>query len=160
MEVKPIKRNENIKQLSREHHFGLLFCWKIRMGLKKDIPLGRIRRYINYYWTNHWRQHFKEEEAIFYLQIESDLCVKGLAQHKAISDMIKIINAKIVDRPETYMALVDIMDEHIRFEERALFPYLETVLSDETLSVIGTHLKTMHATTLVDDFSDEFWISK
>jgi len=30
MKTKPIKRNENIMKLSKEHHFSLLFCWKIR----------------------------------------------------------------------------------------------------------------------------------
>jgi hypothetical protein len=34
MGIKPIKRNKHLKWLSRDHHFGLLACWKIRQGLK------------------------------------------------------------------------------------------------------------------------------
>ena len=160
MEIKPILRNENIKQFSREHHFGLLFCWKIRMGLKKEIPLGRIRQYINYYWATHLQPHIKEEEAIFRMQGDNTLCVKAIAQHKAISDMIKIINSKFVDTPETYLALADITDEHIGFEERELFPFLETRLSQGALLAIGIHLKTTRDTYLVDEYADDFWISK
>ena len=33
----PIKRSEYLKPLSRDHHQGLLLCWKIRTGLKKGI---------------------------------------------------------------------------------------------------------------------------
>jgi len=33
----PIKRNEAIAELSRDHHFALLLVWKIREGLKKAV---------------------------------------------------------------------------------------------------------------------------
>lgn len=32
-----MKRNENLVPLSRDHHFGLLCCWKIRQGIKKEV---------------------------------------------------------------------------------------------------------------------------
>jgi len=157
MDIKQIKRNGNIKVLSHDHHFGLLFCWKIRKGIIKNIALGRIRQYINYYWTNHLRQHFGEEEIFFYALVESSLCVRGLSHHQAISDMIKIINAKIVDNPETYLALADIIDEHIRFEENELFPFMESVLSAEALAAIDAQLGNLHVTKTNDNYADEFW---
>ena len=41
----PIKRSEFLKPISREHHHGLLLCWKIRAGLKKGIEPERIKLY-------------------------------------------------------------------------------------------------------------------
>ncbi len=66
MADKPIKRNENMVPLSRDHHFGLLFCWKIRQGLKAKIDLERIRKYILHFWKSHLEQHFKEEETLLF----------------------------------------------------------------------------------------------
>ncbi len=46
----PIKRSEFLIQLSRDHHFTLLFCWKIKEGLKKDIPLI-LKDYVLFFWN-------------------------------------------------------------------------------------------------------------
>ena len=84
MPEKPIKRNENLITLSKDHHFGLLFCWKIRQGLKAEIELDRIRKYINYFWEFHLKQHFIEEETILFNQVKDRLCEDGFNQHKEI----------------------------------------------------------------------------
>lgn len=52
MNKKPIRRNENIVKLSKEHHFSLLFCWKIRQGIKMEIPAARIIKYMEYFKAN------------------------------------------------------------------------------------------------------------
>lgn len=44
---KPIKRHTALKPLSREHHHGLLLSWKIREGLKRNIEIPRIKKYID-----------------------------------------------------------------------------------------------------------------
>jgi len=43
MKTVPIKRSIALQPLSREHHHGLLLCWKIRTGLKKGIDIDRIK---------------------------------------------------------------------------------------------------------------------
>ena len=62
MNKKPIKRNENILKLSKEHHFSLLFCWKIRQGLKAGADSSRIIKYVQYFKTHFLLPHFSEEE--------------------------------------------------------------------------------------------------
>lgn len=49
---KPIKRSGHLIQLSREHHFSLLFCWKVRTGIKKNIEKRRIIPYILFFGKN------------------------------------------------------------------------------------------------------------
>ncbi len=51
-----------------------------------------------------------------------------------------------------------LVDEHIRFEERILFPFLESELPAEKLADIGTQLKEMHLAPKADNYRDEFWI--
>ena len=58
----PIKRNEALVQLSRDHHYGLLLCWKIREGIKRRIEPQRIKNYVDWFWLHHLEQHFEIEE--------------------------------------------------------------------------------------------------
>jgi hypothetical protein len=49
-EIKPIKRSAALSPLSREHHEGLLFAWKIRQGLQKNIDPERISKFTKWFW--------------------------------------------------------------------------------------------------------------
>ena len=158
MPEKPIKRNENLITLSKDHHFGLLFCWKIRQGLKAEIELDRIRKYINYFWEFHLKQHFIEEETILFNQVKDRLCEDGFNQHKEIRNLITRLKVSTKEDETAYALLASLVDKHIRFEERILFPYLESVLPVEKLAYIGTQLKKIHVAPKADIYPDEFWI--
>ena len=49
----PIKRTEVLKPLSHEHHHGLLLCWKIKTGIKKNIDAARIKKYADWFYRSH-----------------------------------------------------------------------------------------------------------
>ncbi|MEO5946621.1 MAG: hypothetical protein ABIP79_07360, partial [Chitinophagaceae bacterium] len=57
-ETKPIKRSKQLTPLSREHHDGLLFAWKIRQGLENETPLEQLRKYTMWFWQQHIKPHF------------------------------------------------------------------------------------------------------
>ncbi|MES2003437.1 MAG: hemerythrin domain-containing protein [Bacteroidota bacterium] len=154
-----MKRNEHLRTLSRDHHFGLLFCWKIRQGLKNKIATVRIRQYVNYYWVSYLHQHFLDEETVLFNPLNDRLCNMGISQHKKIEAQIKYINEAEEGDTDAYKLLADLVDKHIRFEERELFPYLESVLSEEKMAIIGEQLKAMHIHVPVDNYSDEFWLT-
>lgn len=152
-----MKRNEHIIPLSRDHHFGLLFCWKIRQGVKRNVETERIRRYVAYFWDHHFRQHFHEEETILFILKDDPYCRRAQEEHRAIEQLVKDIA-----QPDTgfdrLQSLADMVDRHIRYEERELFPYLEQALTEDQLNVIGRELQQLHAENATDDFKDEFWI--
>ncbi len=154
----PIKRNEHLLPLSRDHHFGLLFCWKIRQGIKIEIDTGRILKFINNYWESNLRQHFTEEETILFNPINDRLCRKGIDQHKEIADLLKYINESGDIRVEDCNSLAYLVDAHIRFEERELFPHLESVLTIQQLAIVGEQIKSMHSEAPNEDYPDELWV--
>ncbi len=156
---KPLKRNPNLIPLSREHHFGLLFCWKTRQGIKLHVPPARIGKYILFYWDKFLEQHFKEEETLLFLDKKDSLVVKALSDHDEIRNLVGIIRQGEIDN-EFLENLASSMENHIRYEERLLFPYLEKSLPPAQLELIGTHLDAGVAEKLVDDYEDEFWIRK
>ncbi|MGV3589658.1 MAG: hemerythrin domain-containing protein [Adhaeribacter sp.] len=158
MDRKPLKRSEHIVILSREHHTGLLFCWKIRQGLRKEVDTKRIRAYVPYFWENHLRQHFQEEEEQLFLKVNDALCQKALQQHQEIKSLIEqVIQSTPAPTPNLLNQLADYVDAHIRFEERELFPHLEKVLNPQELKNIGAALEQSHATPVTDNFPDAFW---
>jgi hemerythrin-like domain-containing protein len=157
MESKPIKRDENILKLSRDHHLGLLFCWKIRQGLKMGVSPERIAPYVQHFWMHHLQEHFAAEENILFAPQKDILVQKAIDQHRDIRMQIEQIAATA--KPEALVRLADRVDNHIRFEERELFPHLEKMLSKAQLKTIGEQLG-KDDTPLIDDYPDAFWIKQ
>jgi len=61
---KPIKRSIALSPLSRDHHEGLLFVWKIRQGVKKNIATERIIKFCFWFWESHLQLHFEKEKTV------------------------------------------------------------------------------------------------
>jgi len=153
MKTPPIKRNKNIQVLSREHHHGLLLCWKIKEGKKRAVDPRRIVAYINFFWDNHLKNHFKEEEDLLFSLVEDNLCTIGFSQHKNIRSLLERVN----ESPDNLDAFIEHLEAHIRFEERELFPHLEQILTDQQLLEIGSALEASHEVPFIDNYQDEFW---
>lgn len=152
----PIKRSESLVPLSREHHLGLLFCWKLRQGVKFEVPAGRIVPYVLFFFNKFLKDHFTEEEQQVFIYAADELSGKAVAEHSDIKAMVQKIEAgKAAKGYSDLLALADMVDEHIRFEERVLFPHIETRVSKQELEMIGSHLS---AEVLTDDYPDAFWV--
>jgi hemerythrin-like domain-containing protein len=160
MKNKPIKRNAEMVELSKDHHAGLLFCWKVKEGLKKDIELYRIKKYVNYFWNQHLKQHFQEEEALLFNRIDDSLSRQGIAEHQMLVNRINQLNHHENEKKDEYAAFTELLTSHIRFEERVLFPHLEANLSDSALRNIGEYLVKQHPAPFKDNYPDEFWTDK
>lgn len=158
MKTKPIKRGKELKALSREHHFGLLFCWKIREGIKLNVAVPRLRAYVNYFWENHLKNHFLNEEVLLFDRLDEAVCRQAETDHLAITSQIEKINAAQDDDVNALNVLADILSKHIRFEERIAFPLLEEKLSGPTLQGISLFLEKDHSGDFKDEYKDEFWV--
>lgn len=152
-----MKRHESIVTLSREHHFGLLFCWKIRQGIKKRVSTTRMQPYVQYFWDNHLSKHFEEEERLLFSALHDSLCDQAVSAHNDIRRLIEA-SSIIEAQYDELVLLAESIDSHIRFEERILFPHIERELSEKALTDIGMQLKLLHKGHLKDAYPDEFWM--
>jgi hypothetical protein len=152
MNNNPIKRHTALQPLSREHHFALKLCWKIRTGLEKNIDITRIRNYVVWFHENHLLPHFKiEEEYIFpVLGNHHHLVKRALLEHREIERFV-------LSETELYQSLKSlekILESHIRFEERILFNEIQSVATAEQLQQI----QSFHSDTkFTDNLTDVFW---
>ena len=156
--TKPIKRDPNLVPLSREHHFGLLFGWKIKQGLAKGASLDIMRDYVLYFWKNSLCQHFQDEEDLLLniLPENDPLKEQFLREHALLRELIDQVEAREQLSGLLFEALHILITEHIRFEERQFFPHLEQHANAEQLALIGKHLTEDHAHA-EDNFQPEFW---
>ncbi len=156
MKNQPLIRSEALKTFSREHHFGLLFTWKIKQGLKKKVETFRLLNYINYFWEGHLKEHFLNEETMLFNKIDAEACTQAKADHQIMTDQIAQLNIRDKNDPGAYLAFIEKLNEHIRYEERIVFPFLENHLS-AVLDDLIRSLEQGPTERFTDAFTDEFW---
>ena len=159
-EKMPIKRSEHIAALSRDHHAGLLFCWKIKEGVKHGVDLKRINRYIKYFWEEHLEEHFKEEEILLFNKLDDELTSRAERDHQVLAVWFKRLIGNEVEHFQDYFSFTELLTNHIRFEERVLFPFMEAQLPRGILEEIGENLTRSHTIAFDDHYADEFWVKK
>ena len=157
--AKPIKRSKQLAPLSREHHDGLLFAWKIRQGIANHTPLEDLRGYTMWFWRHHVKPHFFQEEKILLPHIPEDhpLRHRLIEEHEHIRELILGLDDEADKR--TLHILCDLLDKHIRFEERELFVYLEKNLEPGKLNEIFELLE-KHPVHCESEWKNEFWVKK
>lgn len=151
MSQKPLKRHKALQPLSREHHHGLLLSWKIRAGFSKNIEPERIKTYADWFFKTHLIPHFEMEEQFVFPVLESnnELVKKALEDHTLLKRLFED------DHIEIALSQIEkALDEHIRFEERVLFPEIQKAATElELLEIEKIHQET----DFVDKLDDEFW---
>jgi iron-sulfur cluster repair protein YtfE (RIC family) len=148
----PIKRHEAIQPLSREHHQGLLLCWKIRKGFETGVEPQRIKNYTDWFWENQLQEHFRIEEKYVFpvLGAENNLVKQALEEHEHLAALFN-------QEAEISLALETIQNDlegHIRFEERVLFNKIQEEASAEELQHIQEHHEKEISCGV---WGDEFW---
>ena len=158
METKPLKRSKELAPLSREHHDGLLFVWKIRQGLNNNTPLDTLRNYTIWFWTNHIKPHFADEEKVLvqFLPANNSMVQQMIKEHQQIRDLILDLDKD--PSKQSLGLLADFINNHIRFEERELFAYVEKTLTPEQLKLVFADLAEAHQCNT--EWKEEFWVKK
>lgn len=147
-----MKRHEALVQLSRDHHFGLLLCWKLKEGLKREVSPERMSKYVKLFYNHNLRPHFEEEEQMLFplLGNEHPLIKEALSEHRQMEKMISD-DLKTQDEINSFQ---EILNKHIRKEEREIFPEIERNASDEELKNL---LQQNHPALKEPDYDDIFW---
>ncbi len=149
---KPIKRHIALQPLSRQHHFGLLFGWKIRKGFSKNISPERMMRFAAWFYKNEIKPHFSDEEKYLFpiLGRENELIERALKEHRRIKRLFNDTE----DPERSLHRLEEELDAHIRFEERILFNEIQKVATPEQLAKI----EEIHSEEEPHpDYEDPFW---
>ncbi len=126
---KPLKRAPSLVPLSRDHHHALLLCWKIRTAFRKEVAVGRIKKYTDWFYQNHIQPHFKVEEEYIYsvLGMDDELIKQAMAEHRRLKRLFE----DTTDIEKSLSLIEEELEKHIRFEERILFQKVQLVATKE-----------------------------
>lgn len=150
----PIKRDQNLMILSHEHHRALVFCTRLKKGHQTDVKT--LQLFLNDFWFNELVPHFKNEEKWFLPEMaDNEIKEQFIAEHQQIRALVNRIQNSTQQVIELAVELSQILNNHIRFEERILFPYLEKTVSVKKLVEIGKALSEIEVTCR--KFTPEFW---
>lgn len=140
-----MKRDPALVTLSRDHHHALAVARKLKRSTAETAPEARAA-FVEY-WRAHGREHFRREEEIL-LPAYADhgdpyrpLVARVLCDHVAIRARA---DALVVDSAADPAVLHDLgtsMADHVRLEERELFPLVEAALPAPRLAAVAIALE-------------------
>ena len=158
MKSQPIKRNAALIPLSREHHTDLLLVWKIRQGLKKGVEASRIGAYVQYMNAALIQDHFHTEETYLFDPVNpaDELVAQAREHHRDLRQLVDYCAPTNHPEPQKLEQLANLLEVHVRFEERTLFPHLEKVLTARQLQTLQ-HMQDGEEETFQEHWEDAFW---
>jgi hypothetical protein len=145
-----MKRSRELRPLSSEHHQALLVAFQLKKGLAghpeaagapKDLPglLNLAHRFDEQLF----RTHARAEEELLGTCVTSDDMARLCAEHAELGRLLGSARAAPpVELRAQLAAWADLLDRHVRWEERDLFPYAEDHVDPATLTRIGGELET------------------
>ena len=144
-----MKRHKSLYPLSHDHHQGLILAQILKKNAPKyknlpDTIDGKVEYTINFYKVE-LVKHFRQEEEILFPVAKGkdkkiDLLIDEIiSEHRKIENLVDSLKTKS-DQVEILDELGNLLESHIRKEERNLFPEIERILSEEELKLLATKL--------------------
>ncbi|PTN13174.1 hemerythrin domain-containing protein [Nitrosomonas aestuarii] len=147
-----MKRAAALKALSMDHHYGLVLARKAKMAASGEKTQNSEKQQI---WTEllaHAKSvlisHFVIEESYLAAALKAlndpnvDQLVDQLyAEHETLR---QLLSPNTVRDTANLKMLGELLEQHIRFEERELFEIAQMKLDDQTLQTIAAACSTKH----------------
>lgn len=141
-----MRRHPDLQPLSREHHQALLRWRDLDQQLGGSDVAGAksAAQALLDYANDRFLRHMADEEILLADLLSDELKSRLLAEHEALRSLLDSVREKLaadsVDLDELTQLAVT-WRAHIRWEERHVFPYLETHAPPDKLQLIGDRLK-------------------
>jgi hemerythrin-like domain-containing protein len=134
-------RNENLIPLTHDHHHALAACRRLRLAAAEaSARSAGARVFVDFFMTDGLMHFREEEEQLFPLVVGEEaaksplqkVMVEHLEIHAAVQDLAAEVSADALSA-NSMISLADLLEGHVRFEERVLFPLIESMVGDERL---------------------------
>lgn len=139
-----MKRDPSLISLSRDHHKALLASQKL-LTARADTAEKALAD-LRAYWDAHGQAHFRAEEEVLFpayaghADANDPLLARVLSDHLAIRQRVHALNHDLTAEISALHELGRLINDHVRLEERKLFPLIEAALPAAELIAVGTAL--------------------
>jgi iron-sulfur cluster repair protein YtfE (RIC family) len=129
-----MKRHESLIPLTHDHHHALAQARQLKLAANADGAerLERSEEFLRFYDTDTLTHFHQEEETVFPLAIDDaeamPLLERAMMEHLRIHAAVSLLRHETEGAGSaagTMMKLAELLEDHIRFEEKELFPLLE-----------------------------------
>ncbi|MBM2846705.1 MAG: Hemerythrin cation binding domain protein [Bacteroidetes bacterium] len=147
------KRHPSLVSLSQDHHHGLALALRLRQGDKALLNDGwthdrreQAKRVEDFYRAELCHHFIAEEKALFpsmrrHVPESSHLIDRLVLQHREMEEIVSHVSvAATHDLATLLVRLGEVLDQHIRAEERELFPMYEEKISEDVARAIQVEM--------------------
>jgi hemerythrin-like domain-containing protein len=140
-----VKRDPALASLSHDHHEALFVAQKLRRAGGETA--GEARAALTAYWERHGRAHFRLEEEVLFPAYAGHgdpynaLVARALCDHVAIRSRIDDVDRDLAPPVAALQELGRLIFDHVRLEERELFPLIESAMPEQQLAAVAVALE-------------------
>ncbi len=148
-----MKRTPELRTLSEDHHHGLVHARRLRRAAGY-APEATAKAFLDF-WQKDTSIHFRKEEEVLLPvvarhggDVSREPLVEMLSQHARIRGLVMRLSDEVESggfRPETLREIGELLEEHIRLEERVVFPLVEESLPGAALAELAARLEVKEA---------------
>lgn len=142
------RRHEALIPLAHDHHHALAQARRLRDAANLDDATERrnlANDFVNFYLGRAIR-HFHEEEELFFAPLvdeprTKELILRAVSDHLRLHALVRSLKRRLSDGEADQELLTRIsilLSEHVRFEEKELFPLIEEMVTGEDLTDLAT----------------------
>ncbi len=148
------KRHSTLVTLSHDHHHGLALALRLRQGERALLTDGWTHdrkeqaRRVQHFYRDELAVHFRVEEGILFpamlkhVAVSSDLVSSLIEQHRRMEKLIGQLREALSSTLDSLLSeLGAVLEQHIRTEERELFPMFEQYLPPNVAVRIGEEIR-------------------
>ncbi|HVL39651.1 MAG TPA: hypothetical protein VM328_09710 [Fimbriimonadaceae bacterium] len=126
-----MKRHPSLEPFSRDHNTGLILARR----LQQHPTEGSLNEFLHA-WQVEIEDHFDEEERLLGPLISESMRAQLLDEHRLIRDVASRLKAG-EPAQEDVCRLGEALENHIRWEERVLFPEIERTATSQQLAQLA-----------------------
>ena len=144
-----MKRIPELRDLSDDHHHGLVLARKAKRAADGEVgpSVVEVWAMARESFRTELEPHFQIEEKFIGASLndqgESQLAQRLLDEHTALREFFAPEHARTVAGLRRFGEL---LEQHIRFEERELFQVAQTTLDADTLAAVAAACRAKHRT--------------
>ena len=151
------KRHPSLVPLSHDHHHGLALAARLKQGDKALLNDGWTHDrkeqagMVQTFYDRELRPHFKAEEEIVFPAMSASLpqtvsIIENLVrQHRQMESLVENLASGRGNALEhDLVALGELLEKHIRIEERELFEVFQSDLPADVAEEVGKSLRLMY----------------
>lgn len=130
-----MKRDERLRGLSSEHHHALRLARRVADACRGEGADDELVQEVDLAWQQTLGPHFTTEEELLLPGLdgagEGDIADRTRDDHARLRDHLRAAMAGELERLADF---AELLHQHVRFEERVLFPACEETLAPEVLA--------------------------